>query len=365
MILHRYFARRFTLTFLAVLLIFGLMLGFLDLVEQIRTFSNSEAQFSGLLTLTLLNLPGSLYQILPLLMIITSISLFLALARSSELVVTRAVGRSAMRALVAPVVVTLLVGTLAVAAMNPIVAATSSEYDSRRNEMRGRGTNVLQFTGDAVWLRQGDELGQTVIRAAGANLEGTLLRGVTFLEFSENGGPSRRIHASSARLQPGEWVLLNAKVWTLANTPNPEATATSVSRLSVPSSLTADEIRDSFGTPSSIPIWDLPTFIERLKTAGFSARRHQVWLQMELALPLFLVGMVLIGAAFTMQHQRGSRTSLMVLFALMLSFGFYFIRNFAQILGENGNIPVLLAAWAPPLAALGLAMGLILHLEDG
>ncbi|HAW48691.1 MAG TPA: LPS export ABC transporter permease LptG, partial [Roseovarius sp.] len=43
----------------------------------------------------------------------------------------------------------------------------------------------------------------------------------------------------------------------------------------------------------------------------------------------------------------------------------HYVRNFAQILGENGQIPVALAAWVPPVAALFLAVGLILHLEDG
>ena len=41
------------------------------------------------------------------------------------------------------------------------------------------------------------------------------------------------------------------------------------------------------------------------------------------------------------------------------------IRNFAQILGENGEIPVMLAAWAPPVAGLLLATGILLHMEDG
>jgi len=55
----------------------------------------------------------------------------------------------------------------------------------------------------------------------------------------------------------------------------------------------------------------------------------------------------------------------MVLFAIMLSFSTYFIRNFAQILGENGQLPAALAAWAPPLAAIGLALSFLLHKEDG
>ncbi|MDG2340101.1 MAG: LPS export ABC transporter permease LptG, partial [Paracoccaceae bacterium] len=55
----------------------------------------------------------------------------------------------------------------------------------------------------------------------------------------------------------------------------------------------------------------------------------------------------------------------MVLFAVLLAFGLYFIRNFAQILGENGQIPILWAAWTPPLAGVLLALGIILHMEDG
>jgi lipopolysaccharide export system permease protein len=41
------------------------------------------------------------------------------------------------------------------------------------------------------------------------------------------------------------------------------------------------------------------------------------------------------------------------------------VRNFAQILGENGQLNPLAAAWIPPLASVLLALGLILHREDG
>ena len=51
--------------------------------------------------------------------------------------------------------------------------------------------------------------------------------------------------------------------------------------------------------------------------------------------------------------------------SVMLGFALYFVRNFAQILGENGQIPVAFAAWAPPIAAILLGMGLLLHAEDG
>jgi lipopolysaccharide export system permease protein len=133
----------------------------------------------------------------------------------------------------------------------------------------------------------------------------------------------------------------------------------------LPSDLTADTIRDSFGAAQAIPIWDLPAFIAGLERAGFSARAYRVWLHMELALPVLLAAMVLIAAGFTMRHARGGRTGRMVMLALAAGFFIFFLRNFAQVLGENGQIPVIMAAWTPPVAAAMLALGLLLHLEDG
>ncbi len=102
------------------------------------------------------------------------------------------------------------------------------------------------------------------------------------------------------------------------------------------------------GRPSAIPIWELPRYIASLERAGFSARTHRVWFQTELALPLLLAAMVLVAAGFTMRHARFGKTGSMVLLALLGGFAIFFLRNFAQVLGENGQIPIALAAWTPP-----------------
>jgi lipopolysaccharide export system permease protein len=364
MILHRYFARRFLMIFLGIFAVFLLIMMFLDLVDQMRRFARVDAGFVDILTLTMLNVPEALYRIMPLIMILSAIALFLGLARSSEMVVTRASGRSALRALLAPLTVALMIGVLAVAIFNPVVAGTSKQFEARGNALKGE-SSVLSLADSGLWLRQGTPDSQTVIRAASANLDGTELTQVTFITFSPSGGPAERVDAASAVLVDGAWNVSKAKKWLLADETTPEATATLHDTMRIPSTLTPDQIRNSFGTPSSIPIWELPAFIDRLQTAGFSAQRHLVWFHTELALPIFLVSMVMIAAGFTLRHQRGGRTGIMVISAIMLAFIIYFIRNFALVLGENGQLPAVMAAWVPPLAAIGLSLGFLLHNEDG
>lgn len=364
MTLTFYIARRFLALFAQVFGVFMAILMLIDIIDQLRKYADAPLTVAEAAYLALLDVPKSLYQILPLIMILTAIGLFLGLARSSELVVVRASGRSGLRFLLAPVGAALAIGLLAVAVMNPLVAATSKSYEALSAQHSRGGGSVLSITGEGLWMRQGTAAGQSVIKAARSNPDGTALQQVTFLSFGSDGTAVQRIEAATARLEPGQWVLTGAKRWDLT-AENPEAAATAPSDLRVPTDLTQDRIRNSFGTPSGIAFWNLPAYIAGLEQAGFSARNYRVWLQMELALPLLLSAMVLIAAGFTMRHARSGKTGSMVLLALLGGFFIFFLRNFAQVLGENGQIPIIAAAWSPPVAAALMALGLLLHLEDG
>lgn len=366
MTLSLYIARKLLIYVALVGAGFGIILMLLDLIEELHRAAGSSITFGQAAVLAALNAPDGLYRILPLVTMLAAIALFVGLARTSELVVIRAAGRSALRMLVAPVGAALILGIFAVAVLNPMVATSSDAYDTLQTHYDAQASgSTLSVTREGVWLRQASPEGQTVIRAAQASLDGTRLTDATFLSLDTKGQPLSRVDAKTAALADGAWQLTDAKVWHFARTANPEAGARTEAQMQLGSDLTRDRIRDSFGDPSRIPIWQLPEFIDQMARAGFSAREHRVWLQMELALPLLLAAMVLIGAGFTIRHVRFGNTGILVLAALISGFSIYFLRNFAQALGNSGQIPVALAAWGPPLAAIFLALGLLLHLEDG
>lgn len=368
MTLALYIARRFLRAFLIVLATFWGILFLIEMVEKIRSFGGSQITLGQAAHLSALAVPESLYSILPILTVLAAVVLFIGLARSSELVVIRAAGMPALQMLLSPVLVAFLIGVVAVAAGNPIVSATSKRYEELAGRYRAGGNETVSIGSEGVWMRQGmaDDSGeQAVIRASRASLDATHLTGVTFLIFSPEHGLVRRIEAREAVLQGGNWQLSGVKDWPLGSSTNPERDATRAESLTLPSDLTAERIRDSFGTPSAVPIWQLPGFIQGLENAGFSARRHLLWFQMELALPLILSAMVLIAAGFNMAHVRFGQSGVMVLLTLGAGLAAFFLRNIAQVLGDNGQIPVELAAWAPPAIALMLALALVLAREDG
>jgi lipopolysaccharide export system permease protein len=188
---------------------------------------------------------------------------------------------------------------------------------------------------------------------------------VSFLLFErETGVPLVRIEAERARLEPGLWHLEQAKRWDLA-AGNPERDAQTFATLEMPSDLTGARIRESFARAGVVSVWRLPDFIRALDRAGLSSRVHRSQFQAELALPVLMAAMMLVGAVLNFKHARAGNAGTRILMTVLAGFALFFLRNFAQVLGENGQIPLALAIWTPPIASMLLALGVLLHLEDG
>ncbi len=366
MTLHLYFARKFALRFFLVLLGFLLIVALIESVELLRQFRRQDVPYSTALYLSLLSSAPVTYRVFPFIVTLATLGIFLDLARSSEMIATRAAGRSALRALVAPVLAAFVIGLISVAALNPILATTSKVYETSVNQLRSGRTSSFSLTRSGLWLRQGSADGQTVIFAERANFDGSRLFDVTFFEFGADGRPLRRIEANSARLRPGVWQIGAGKSWDLSGVDTvPEKVATEFATESVSSDLTSSHILDSFGDPALVSIWNIPSFIQRLEKSGLSSLRHRVYFHLEIAQPFLMASMVLIAAGFAMRPSRFGQTGVMVVLTILTGFGIFYLRNFAQILGSNGEIPVVLAAWGTPTVAFCLALGLLLHLEDG
>lgn len=364
MILERYLIRRVALTFLMVSGVFLSMLLLLDMVEQMRRLAAQSPGFGQILRLAALNLPEGFYEIAPLVLMLAAMWVGLGWSRSSEFVVIRATGRSVPRLMIVPALVVLVASAGFVAVMNPMVAGASREYSRVLAQVRGTSASVAALSDQGLWLRQADAAGQTVIHAQRAEETGTILHDVTFLVFHANAGITTRLRAQRADLRPGLWALSEVKLWELSER-NPEQAAQTSATMALPTDLTPEQIRDSFAQVRAIPLAQLPGFIATLERAGFSALEHRMRLNMELALPVLLTGMMLLALALSIHHMRAGGAGIRALITILAGFSLFFLRNFAQVLGESGQIPVLLAAWGLPVATVLFAIGIMLNLEEG
>jgi lipopolysaccharide export system permease protein len=366
--LSRYLASRFLTTLGAGAVAVGAITVLGNLIELTDASAAGEAGIATLIAIATLNAPSITLVAGPFIVMLAALATYARLARASELVVARAAGLSAWTVIAPAVVSAAALGVLSFAAVNPLAAASQQRAETlEARHLEGR-EGRLSVSANGVWLRQGGASGQSVIHARSARPDLTLFEDVTLFEFDRAGLLSRRIEAAEARLTPGAWALTDAVQWELSEMRETDALAppeTRAATMTTPTDLTLDEILDSFEPPETIPFWRLPSFISALEQAGFSAARHRLHWHTQLATPLLFAGMAMIGAAFAMRPARLGGLGFMALGAVATGFVFYFITDVAKALGSSGAAPVEIAAWAPPLAAILFAAGLLLHLEDG
>lgn len=368
--LSLYVAKRFLLITLGAFLAVFALVVIVDLVELIGSNRSGVASFSDLVTMALLHAPSITIIAAPFAMLLSSMACFAWLARSSELIVTRAAGVSAWGMLTPAIVVSLVLGVFSFAVYNPLASALAARFEQLEEQYFGRSSSSLSVSAEGLWLRQGDSEGQTVIRARRASESIDQLWGVNIFQFDAADQFIRRIDARRAILTDGAWLLRGVRSWTLpADGADPDGTvqtrAETTKKMRLPTDLTRERILDSFAAPQTISFWDLPGFIKLLEESGFSSSRHRLHWHGLLSAPIVFVAMVLIGASFSMRHVRFGGLGFMALGCLLAGFGYFFLSDISQALGSSGAVPVLLAAWAPPFAAVLLSLGLLLHFEGG
>ena len=242
MTLHFYFARKFLIHLLATLAILTVVIILIDLVEHSRKYSDF-LNLNGVIRLSLLNTP-KVCKVIDLIMLIASISFFGSISKSSELIV---VGDQAVPFTehFFPICVSLF-RALFVALFNPLVATSSKSSEYERNPDSGN-KSVFSVGSEGLWLRQGTDAQQSVIRAAMTNVDASTLYNVTIISFDHDGSVTRRIEAESAKILEKNWQLNNAKIWPVAKGINSEKNSKKLDKLIIKSSISKEEITERFG----------------------------------------------------------------------------------------------------------------------
>ena len=372
MTLWMYIARRFLTMVLATFLAVITLVVIVDLVELLRSNKQGNAGFLDLIGMAFLHAPSITITAAPFAVLLASMMCFAMLARSSELVVTRAAGVSVWRLMSPAIVVAIGLGVFSFAVYNPIASAFAAKFESLEQRFFDRTSSKLAVSSGGLWLRQGSEEGQTVIRAKRASGDIQRLWDVSIFQFDQNDRQIGRMNARSAVLEDRQWRLNGVRRWDLledaaenTDAALTETVAIAVDEMYISTDLTVEHILDSFAAPETISFWKLPGFIQILEESGFSSNRHRMhWFGL-ISAPVIFVAMVLVGAAFSMRHARFGGLGVMALGCVMSGFAYFFLSDIANALGASGSVPVTLAAWAPPLSAVLFALGLLLHLEDG
>ena len=360
--IERYVLKQQARSLLVALGVIAALIMLIDFVEVSRGVG-SDADLSGtrIVGLMLLKSPQVIIQLLPFVFLFGTLAAFVSLNRRSELVAMRAAGVSAWRFVLPAAGAALLFGVVTVTALGPAASASDGLFQRERSRLSGAAAG--SDAPETVWIREGDDTRQMVIRADRQDRSSGRLLGVTFFIYVNDGEGlrtfSERIDAASAALGAGRWRLVNAVGAQIGQR------AVRYATLDLPSSLADEEAFERFARPQSTPFWSLPGQIERIEAAGFSSTAYRLRLHQLLATPMMFAAMSILAAAFSLRLMRLGDLARMSAAAVVLGFGFFFVNQAASAFGSAEVIPPWLAAWLPPLLTALAAFTLLFYTEDG
>jgi lipopolysaccharide export system permease protein len=358
--LQRYLAMRFLGAVLVVFASVFVLVAMIDYVEMMRRTADLPNVSALLVAQTsLFRVPQIIERIMPFAVLIAAMVCYLSLSRRLELVVARAAGMSAWQFVLPAVVVALALGLFATAVYNPISAVLDEQAKRLETQIFGHRSVASQHSTGTFWLSQRGKDGQSILNATTSLQQGVVLGGITVLRFDEGGRFRERIEAGRAVLETGHWRLQDARVYVTGEAPRgPEDYL-------LETSLTAEEVRESFATPETVPFWRLPEYIDRAERTGWAAAAYELQYHKLLARPFLLAAMVFLAAAVSLRFFRIGGVRNMVLGGLLAGFLLYVVSKVMDDMSKADLIHPLAAAWLPVLIGGLTGFVALLYQEDG
>ncbi|MGY4829289.1 LPS export ABC transporter permease LptG [Sphaerotilaceae bacterium SBD11-9] len=320
---------------------------FIDFVDELADVGKGYTALHAALY-SLLELPGHLYELSPIAVLIGTIYALSRLAQSSEFTILRTGGLAPGRALGLLAGLGVAFGVLTFVTGDYI--APLSERTAAHLQARFKGGFSLGDSG--AWLKdrsvtpQGERSYSINVERAAANGE---LQGIRVFEFDGNSRLLRRIGAASGRVGANdEWILGDVTItdWSAADSSTTRVNVTEQKLASYrwPSSLRPSVVAAAVLPENSMSTLELFRYISHLSDNEQAAQRYEIRFWKRALYPLACLVMVGLALPFAYLHGRAGGVSLKVFGGIMLGISFVLLNNVAAHLG-------LLKDWTPWIVA--------------
>src|SRR4029078_8633048 len=142
-----------------------------------------------------------------------------------------------------------------------------------------------------------------IINAKASRQQGAQLGSVSVYTFDAAGHYRERIEPKSSTLEDGFWRLEDVRIYVSGSPPTIEDT------YRLPTTLTLEQVRESFATHERVPCGQLPSYIELADRAGLGAAGYRLQYQQLLARPFLLAAMVMLAASVSLRFFRFARAA--------------------------------------------------------
>jgi lipopolysaccharide export system permease protein len=335
---------------------------FFDLVEELQHVGRNRYTMPDALWSCVLVLPGHLYDVFPITLLMGTIFALSRLAQTSEFTILRTGGLGPGRALG-------LLTTLGLAGVVLMMAVGEwlmpwSEQQASLHQAQFRQGQALKLGQGGAWLRERSGANAPQGHQVTVNVGGALgenhFRDLRIFEFNEQGQLVRRLTAKDVRVEPvalpqaaSLWRLYAAvdTHWqTAAGAQANETGLTLVTERHLDTMTWLSEMTPQVVAASVLPIETMSTgalwrYTRHLSANAQAAQKYELQFWKKAFAPLACLVMVALALPFAYLQARSGGISVKVFGGIMLGISFVLVNHITAHLG-------LLHQWQPWLAAI-------------
>lgn len=350
-LLSRYLAREIyasiALVFVALLMLFS----FLDLIHELGSMGHGNYRLGYVLLFVLLTIPGHIYELFPVAVLIGTIVALVQMAAHSELTVFRASGASLLqmtgalfKAGLPLVILSLLCGEF---------LAPPSERLAQELRLKAQNAEVtVKEFRSGVWVKDD----HSFVNAKTMLPDSSLLN-LSIYEFDDN-YHLRAVTAAKRAIfeEDGRWRLEGVVQTSFGS----ESTSVNnTDSVEWRSSITPGLLSVLLVVPEQMSAWSLYQYTEYLRDNRQKTVRYEIAMWNKLVYPFAVLVMMLLALPFASLHQRAGGVGGKIFSGIVLGLAFHFIGRLFAHLGALYEWEPVLSATAMTLMFLLLAAGML------
>ncbi|HTY76483.1 MAG TPA: LPS export ABC transporter permease LptG [Candidatus Bathyarchaeia archaeon] len=355
-IIDRYLVSQY-LTFIAIGLgVASVLILVVDLIQYLDRFLRTKPPFLYILQHLFYRLPGSLYDGLPIIVLISTVLLFLTLTQQRELDALKAAGISLYRAslpiLLVAFSISVLSGLLQETVL-PGLNARAEEVD--RVKIRGNQPRHLQRQ-TQIWYRSSDTrfLRMELLDPIERSLEGLLV-----LDINSRFRLVDRLDANKAQWTEGGWMLRDGVIRQVGANNRVTMDVFSQRLVAMPEQI--NDLIQVQKAPETMSFRELRLYVTRLAETGHHVGKYLVQLDSKLSFPLVHVIMALVAIPFALVSPRGGGRGVGIAVAILISVGYWVVHSVAIAFAKAELLPPMLGAWTANIVFAGIGATLFLR----
>jgi len=317
-------------------------LGFvMNLFEEINFFKDYNIKIITPIKLTLLFVPGLLYNMFPFIILLSGIWFFLKIKKTDEAKAINVFGMSNLSIILIPSLISITLGIFFVTSVNPVTSILVKKYETLKGSYERDKEYLAAITENGIWIKEKNLNKNNIIRSE--YLKNENLMKVIIYEFDNNNDFTKRIEAESANISSFEWTLYNVKIIDKDG----KILSENIKNITYISIYDLKKIKSLYSNLDTVSFWNIDNEIKLLEERGYSTREMETKLQRSLAFPFFLLSMVLLSGVFTLGVNFKENNVTYVFIAIMSSVLIYFFNDFSAVLGKTEKLPLEVSVWMP------------------